>query len=278
MADLVVNNFNLYNTTKYWTGYSFPGYTTEQQVASTYYFIQFSSSPYGSQIDFFKELTGEINQNPTFQLNTLFTQLSGQTISLETLPYLWSKYWWDKATYYSNSIVYNTLTATASAYYQGFSESIGSLYYISRVNNLQNTETKVYNIILKPFINQEISQAIDSFYITANALFLTNKAYIGPGTGTDTNPGTGQNGTLIQADTDLTRRITSNLSLTATVNNLYSKLYRYLPYNTEVIGNQLVPYYWGLSANCEQTPIIVDFTNRNIIDSTQLVTEDLIAK
>lgn len=273
MAVLVVNNFDVYNTTKYWTGYSFPGYTIEQQVASVYYFTQFSSSPYGSQIDFFKELAGDINQNPTFQLNTTENE-----ITLDTLPYLWSKYWWDKAVYYSNSIVYNTLTASASGYYQPFSESVGTLYYLSRVNNLQNTETKVYSLVIKPLINQEISEGINTFYSTANALFLNNKALIGPGTGTDTNPGSGANGTLIQADTDLTRRITSNLSLTATINETYPYLSSFLPYNTELFGNQLTPYYWSLSANCEETAIRVDFTNRNVTDSNQLVTGDLIAK
>lgn len=274
MAVLAVNNFDVYNTTKYWTGYSFPGYTVEQQIASVYYFTQFSSSPYGSQIDFFKELAGEVNQNPTFQLNVP----DNPTITLDSLPYLWSKYWWDKAVYYSDAIVYNTLTASVPDYYQPFSESIGTLYYLSRVNNLQNRETKVYSLVIKPLLNREISEGINTFYSLANNLFLTNKALIGPGTGTDTNPGSGANGTLIQADTDLTRRITSNLSLTATINETYSKLNQFLPYNTEVFGNQLTPYYWSLSADCETIPIRVDFTNTNITGQTQLVIGDLVAK
>lgn len=269
MAETVINTFDLYNTTKYWYGYSFPDYTTEQQVASAYYTTQFSSNPLGSQVDFFIDLASGTNSNIAFNV-------SGTTI--DSLPYLWSKYWWDRAIYYSNSVVYTTLTASASAYYQPFSESVGSLYYISRVNNLQNEYTKVYNPIVEPLVPLEISEAIDTFYTTANDLFLNNKVLIGPGTGTDTNPGSGVNGTLIQADTDLTRRITSNQSLTATINETYSKIYRFLPYNTQVLGNQLTPFYWSLSANCETTRINVDFTNRDVIQPIQLVIGDLVAK
>ena len=274
MAEIAVNTFDLYNTTKYWTGYSFPGYTTEQQVASAYYFIQFSSNPIGSQIDFFNELAGRRDQNPTFQINAV----SSVTITIDTLPYLWGKYWWDKAIYYSNTTIYSALSTSSFSYYQPFSESAGTLYYISRVNNLQNQNTKVYNTVIDSLLIPEVSVAINAFYTIANDLFLTNKNLLGPGTGTDTNPGTGPNGTLIQADTDLTRRITSNSPLTAIINQTYSKLYRFLPYNTSVIGNTLVPYYWGLSSNCEDTTIVVDFTNNNIAPVKQLVTGDLVAK
>jgi hypothetical protein len=269
MAETVINTFDLYNTTRYWYGYNFPGYTTEQQVASAYYATQFSSQPLGSQVDFFINLAEGSNSNIAFNVyNT----------TIDSLPYLWGKYWWDKAVYYSNSTVFNTLTARASEYYQPFSESVGSLYYISRVNNLQNEYTKVYNPIIAPLISLEISEAINTFYTVANDLFLNNKSFIGPGTGTDTNPGSGANGTLIQADTDLTRRITSNQPLTATINNIYSKIYMFLPFNTNVLGNQLTPFFWSLTANCENTTINVDFTNRDVIQPTQLVTGDLVAK
>lgn len=266
MAETVVNTFDLYNTTKYWHGYNFPGFTTEQQVASAYYVTQFSSNPQGSQVDFFIELATGTNTNPAFSVH-------GNTI--DTLPFLWGRYWWEKAIFYSSQTVFETLTANNPDYYQPFSESVGSLYYISRVNNLQNEYTKVYNTVIENLISPEISSAINTFYSAANSLFLTNKAYIGPGTGTDTNP---NNSNLIQADTDLTRRITSNSSLTATVNEKYSKIYKLLPYNTQVIGNQLTPYSWSLSANCETTDINVDFINEDISSPVQLVTGDLVAK
>lgn len=272
MSNIVVNTFDLYNTTRYWTGYNFPEYSTLLQLASAYYFTQFSSNPYGSQIDFFKQLAGVESDNPTFQVT-----YSNRALTIDTIPYLWGKYWWDRAIYYSNTTIYNQLTSVAYDYYQPFSESVGTLYYLSRVNNLQNSQTKPYSLVIESLLQPDVSETINSFYLSANSLFLTNKAYIGPGTGTDTAPGSGSNSNLIQADTDLTRRITSNTSLTATVNNAYFNIYQFLPYNTTVVGNFLTPYFWGLSANCEGSTINVDVTNKNISTQLQLKTNELIA-
>lgn len=263
----VVNTFDLYNTTKYWTGYRVEGFSTEQSVASAFYITQFSSNPVGSQIDFFRELAGESNLNPVFSVD----------VTIDELPYLWGKYWWDQAVYYSLPIIYNTLASYNEDYYQPFSESVGSLCYLSRMNTLQNTESRVYNELISSLLIPDISSEIDGFYSVANSLFLTNSANIGPGTGTDTAPGSGTNGTLIQPDTDLGRRITANLSLSATINSLYPKIYTFLPFNTTVIGNNMTPYYWSLSANCEETNVRVDFTNNNISERVQLTIGDLIA-
>ena len=45
-----------------------------------------------------------------------------------------------------------------------------------------------------------------------------------------------------------------------------------------MLGNQLTPFFWLLTANCEKTTINVDFTNRDVIQPIQLVTGDLVAK
>lgn len=244
-----VRTFDLYNTTKYWVGYAMDGYDLEQTVTQTYYATQYNSNPIGAAIEFFIAI-------PQVNLN-----------------YFWKKYWWDEATYYSNPLVLSGASLSAANYYQPFSESVGTLYYISRFNNLNNVQTKPYSSVITRLIRADISSAIDSFYDTANNLFVANIANIGP-VGTDTNP---NNGNLIMADTDLTRRITSNDSLTAAVNSAYSSLSSFLPYNTDVIGNLLTPYYWQLSANNEDSDIAVDFNNNNVNTIKQLTTYTLIA-
>jgi len=244
-----VRTFDLYNTTKYWVGYTIDGYELEQIVAQQYYAVQFNSNPIGAAIEFFIEI-------PQLSLN-----------------YFWKKYWWDEVTYYSNPLILSGASLSASDYYQLFSESVGTLYYISRFNNLNNTQTKPYSPVISRLIRADISSAIDSFYSVANSLFAANIVNIGP-TGTDISP---NNGNLIMADTDLTRRITSNNSLTAAVNSSYSSLSSFLPYNTNVIGNLLTPYYWQLSANNEDVSITVDFNNNNVNTIKQLTTQTLIA-
>jgi hypothetical protein len=273
MAENVVNTFDLYNTTNYWGGYNFPGFPREQTVTFAYYTAQFSSNPVGSQVDFFREVAGNRQQNPSFSILSTTGSVSGYTI--DTMPYLWGKYWWDHATYYSHPITYSIISQTDPAYYQVFGESAGSLYFLSYVNNLQNASTKCYNPIIETLLNINISTAIDAFYSVANTLFLTNKVNLGPGAGTDTAPGTGPNATLIQADTDLNRRIASLPGIKSKVNTLYPALSAFLLFNNVVIGNMVTPYTWSLSANCEGSDIFVDFTNRNTQSPKQLVTNDL---
>ena len=273
MSNIEVNNFDLYNTTTYWTGYKFSNYIDEQKVTYAFYTAQFSSNPIGSCIDYFKELAGDINQNPVYNINNTLSILTG-LITIDSLPYLWGKYWWDQAIYYSHPTVYSALTANKPDFYQPFSESIGSLSYISRINNFQGVDAKVYNNIIEPLIIKDISAAINAFYVVANTLFLTNKNNLGPN-GTDTSP---NNSNLIQADTDFARRVTSNNTLTATINDLYPFLNRFLPYNTLVIGNTITPYNWMVRTTCEDITIDLDFTNSNIYPHTQLVTNDLKAQ
>jgi hypothetical protein len=258
----VVKSFNLYNTTFYWNGYKVPNFEVELNVAKSYYIAQYSSNIIGSQIDFFAELATGKKQNPVFTVNT----------TLDKLPYLWSNYWWEEATFYSNPAVSDSIQKTYPEYYQPFSESIGTLYYISRFNNLKNEQTKPYSSIITPLLPPGISDSIDSFYSTANSLFVTNIAAIGP-LGTDTNP---NNSSLIMADTDLTRRVTSNNALTSTINDSYKKLYKFLPYNTNVTGNLITPYRWSTTLQYEDSLfprkdrfIIVDQTNRTISTQTQ---------
>ena len=248
-----VRTFDLYNTTQYWEGYVVPGYEIEQEVSQSFYATKFSFNPIGSVIDFF------------------------QTIPNTQLEYLWKKYWWDEAMYYSHPVALSAVKASDPDYYQDFSESVGTLYWLSRQNNLNNTATKPYSPVISALIKPEVVADVDAFYLIANALFVSNVEYIGPGTGTDTLPGSAGNSNLIMADTDLTRRITSNLSLTAAVNELYPDIYEFLPFNTTVIGNLFTPYYWSLSAYNETQLIYVDFTNTNINSIKQLTTADLVA-
>lgn len=268
MAETVVKTFDLYNTTFYWNGYSIPGFDTQLKVAKAYYIAQQSSNVIGSQIDFFNELAGLVDQNPSFSINSV-----SATITIDSLPYLWGKYWWDEAMYYTSSVVLSAIANSKPLYYQAFSESVGSLYYISRFNNLKNTETIPFNTIIEPLLPAGISEATKDFYQVANSLFVTNIANIGPGTGTDTAPA---NSNLIMADTDLNRRIASNALLLITINNLYPALYRFLPFNTNVIGNLITPYSWAVTMPYEDSDIAtnntvtVDQTNTTTARTTQL--------
>jgi hypothetical protein len=268
MAETVVKTFDLYNTTFYWNGYSIPGFDTQLKVAKAYYIAQQSSNIIGSQIDFFNELAGLVDQNPSFNINSV-----SATITIDSLPYLWGKYWWDEAMYYTSSVVLSAISISKPLYYQTFSESVGSLYYISRFNNLQNTETVPFNTIIDSLLPAGISESTKDFYQVANSLFVANIANIGPGAGTDTAPA---NSNLIMADTDLNRRIASNTTLARVVNELYPALYRFLPFNTNVIGNLITPYSWAIMMPYEDTDtsisntIIVDQTNSTIARTTQL--------
>jgi len=270
MATTVVRTFNLYNTTFYWNGYSVASHDTEVGIAEAYYITQFSSNPIGSQIDFFTEFAGGSSVNLSFSL-------SGNTIY--SLSYLWSKYWWDEAIYYSNSLVLSAISISKPSYYQPFSESVGSLYYISYYNNLNNTQTVPYNTLLECLLSPGISSAIKGFYTTANKLFTTNISNIGP-KGTDTAP---NNGNLIMADTDLNRRIVSNSQLYNTVNSTYPDLSAFLPFNNITIGNLIAPYGWYAELQYEDSSlsnnntIFVDMSNRTLASQTQLTTITLSA-
>lgn len=252
MATVVVKNFDLYNTTNYWLGYSIPDYETEQALTQIYYGVQFSSNTVGSQIDYFSSLAGITVDNPIF----------GDTdVTLDELPFLWLKYWWEEAMYYCHPTARAALLEAAPDYYQNFSESVGGLYYVSKFNNLLNTETVPYNSIIEPLLVPGIRSSVPEFYAVANALFTQCISSIGPGEGTDTSPA---NGALIMADSDLERRLASIETLRETINEAYPKINALLPINTSEIGNLFTPYYWSLSANNEDSTIDVDFTNTNL--------------
>ena len=261
MANVVVRTYDLFNTTFYWKGYTVPNFETQLAVAQAYYITQFSSNIIGSQIDFFAELAGNSNQNPVFNLTT----------TIDKLPYFWAKYWWEEAVFYTTNTVSSILSATYPVYYSSFSESVGSLYYLSYYNNVKNILTKPYNSLLDSLLIPGLSDSIQGFYSDANSLFITNVSAIGP-TGTDTVP---NNSNLIMADTDLIRRINSNNVLTTTVNSFYPFLNLFLPYNNLIIGNLFTPYYWSTQLVYESGYITVDQTNSTISIPTQLITDTL---
>ena len=267
MATTVVRTFDLYNTSLYWNGYTFSGYQTEQYITQSYYLTQFSSNPIGSKVDFFKELTGVPQNNQVFSITT----------TIDNLSVLWGKFWWDEAMYYSHPSVYELISAN-SPYYRTFSESVGTLYYLTAYNTNNNADTKTYNSIIDDLLVPGLSSSIAAFYSTVNTLFINNIAKIGPGTGTDVTPGSAVNGTLLMANTDYERRVNSSESILQYVNELFPQLANFLPFNTNVIGNLLTPYAWSVSATCEDIPINVDFTNTNTQPYKQLNTATLIAE
>ena len=267
MAD-VVKTFDLYDTTIYWNGYSAPGYSNEQQVTQAYYISKFSANPIGSQVDFFKELTGIPQGNLAFAI-------SNNTI--DGLPLLWGKYWWEEAMYYSHPVVYENIT-TNNAYYRAFSECVGSLYYCTTNNTNLNSNTKIYSQLIEPLFIPSLASNIDTFYSIANSLFVSNISSIGPGTGTDVSPGSGSNSNLIMANTDYNRRVSCASAIPLLINDLYPQLARFLSFNNQIIGNLIFPYTKSLSATCEDIPIQVDYTNTNIISSKQLTMSTLIAE
>jgi hypothetical protein len=258
-----VRTFDLYNTNFYWKGYSVTGFETQVSVAQAYYIAQYSSNPIGSQIDFFTLLAGISSNNPVLSL-------SGTTIN--SLPYFWGKYWWDEAIYYSNSLVLSAISQVAPLYYQPFSESVGSLAYISYMNNQSNVNSVPYNTIIDRLLPAGISDTVKSFYKTANTLFVNNISNIGP-VGTDVNP---NNSNLIMADTDLSRIVNANSALITNINSLYPVLNRFLPFNNTVIGNLIVPYNWSTQIEYEDTTTIgdttvtVDLTNTTTGNQVQL--------
>jgi hypothetical protein len=267
MATTVVRTFDVYNTSIFWYGYTFPGFETEQYITKAYYLTQFSSNPIGSRVDFFKELEGISQNNQTFSITT----------TIDELPVLWGKFWWDEAMYYSSPTVYRLITED-SLYYRLFSESVGTLYYLTAYNTNENTNTKIYNSIIDSLLVPGLSSSIIKFYTAANTLFVNNIERIGPGTGTDVAPGSGVNGNLIMANTDYERRVNSSDSILESINSLYPQLANFLPFNTNIIGNLLTPYAWSVSATCEDIDINVDFTNSNVQSYKQLTTNTLIAE
>lgn len=262
----VVNNFDVYNTTNYWLGYSIPNYITEQNITQIYYSTQFSSNIIGSQIDFFNALAGNTVDNSVFTTTE---------VSLDELPFLWENYWWEEAIYYSHPAVKSTIFSTSPDYYQAFSESVGSLYFVSKANNLSNSETIPFNNIISSLLPIGLSDIVTEFYQTANDIFVTNVENIGPGNGTDTSP---DNESLIMADTDLERRLASVVPIQEKINEIYPKIKNLLPINTTVVGNLITPYNWSLSANVESTDISVDFINTNLLTNKQLTVTTLKAE
>jgi len=259
MANTVVRTFDLYNTTFYWNGYTVPGFSTQITVASAFYVAQYSSNPVGSQIDFFTSLTTGTDINPAFKL---------YGITFSDLPYLWNRYWYDQAVYYSNPAVLSAVQVSLPSYYGSITESIGSLYYI-------NQNIAPFNSITNPLLLPEVSTAIQNFYQVALNLFETNIAAIGPnGTDTFTN-----NSNLIPATTDLQRRYNSTATLTQVVNSMYPVLSSFLSYNTQVIGNLITPYYWSITMPYESPvgSVNVDQTNSTTGNQVQLTTISLSA-
>lgn len=241
--ETIVRTFDLYNTTFYWVGYT-NSYTTEMSVASAYYASQFSSNVIGSQIDFFNKLAGNTSNSNTIVFNA----------TLDSLPLLWSKYWWDEATYYSNPIALSAIRDTSAEYYQDFSDSIGNLNYIET--------TKPYNGLITNLLIPGLDTEISDFYQTNLTNTTSNSEYI----------------SLVSAEeatTDTQYVVDAGSGIQTTINNAYPVLSDFLPFNTNIIGNLITPNEWRTNTGFEGSAINVDLGNNIRSGTAQLILSNL---
>lgn len=256
MADIVVKNFDLYNTVFYWVSYNPVSlnttYEQELNVAKSYYTTFTTSNIYGSQIDFFNKLAGQSVTSPGINFN----------ITIQTMPLLWGKYWWEQLMYYTN---YRVVTAVADSnpnLYTDFSESVGTLYYVSRNNSNQYLADKPFNRVIENLLIPNLNETITSFFvevlstsnINSNNINLSAAKY---------------------ANNDLQSVINSNPALTGYINETYGWLSRLLPFNTIFIGNLITPYYWSVPINYENSTLQVDFSNASVSTNVQLTINNL---
>ena len=236
--ETIVKTFDLYNTTFYWVGYT-NSYTTEMSVASAYYASQFSSNVIGAQIDFFNKLAGNESNSSVLVFSA----------TLDTLPLLWSKYWWEEAIFYSNPAVLVEIQDISAEYYQDFSDSIGNLNYIET--------TKPYNGLITNLLIPDLDTEISSFY----EVVLNNAA---------TNSESISLVSAEEATVDTQYVVDAGTGIQTTLNEAYSALSKFLPYNTELIGNLITPYNWYTNLGFEGSAIKVDLGNNIRTATAQL--------
>lgn len=256
MAETVVKTFDLYNTVFYWVSYNpvdvAENYSEELNVGKSYYSTFYSSNIFGSQIDFFNKLAGQDITSPNINFNT----------TIQEMPIYWGKYWWEQLMFYTNSNVVNAVSSSNPELYTEFSESIGTLYYISRNNSNQYASDKPYSRILDNLLIPGLDETITNFYIEVMDVFNTNNVEINLSAAN-------------YANTDLETMITSNVGLTSYINEYYGWLSQLLPFNTIFIGNLFVPYMWKTFISYENSTIEVDYSNNSISSPVQLTTENL---
>lgn len=232
MAEEVVRTFDLYNTTVLLPGYTITGYSKEFDLTRNYYSTDYSSNPIGSKVDFFTQLddpcSSLYNPNPVFSVGT----------SLSSLSPLWFDQWWDEAMYYSHPLVLEQLKASNPATFQSFSDSVGTLNYVS------NSATPI-----SPALNSKLPSKVMSNMTRLNRLLNVDlKAFTPPGFGPNT--------------TKLTSQLAQYTSAAATVkskvNQQFSSINRKLPLNVVQKGNLITPSTWKFDTKIQGVNTAVD--------------------
>jgi DNA uptake protein ComE-like DNA-binding protein len=252
MADTVIKTFDLYNTSILLPGYSVAGYENEFGITKAFYSTDFSSNPIGSKIDFFGQLNdpcaGIYNPNPVFTV----------PVGLTTLNPLWLEQWWNEAMFYSHPLVLQQLKAAHPGLYQDFSDSVGTLYYVTDENS--PVSPAVSHKVPKSILNQITS--------LNNALnYDLNKVFKPAGFGANTTRYTAQLDSYNKGATVVKSIVTKN----------YSDLKTLLPLNTIKTGNLITPPSWGVNLNLEGVKTRVDRLG-NIIGAPQRLLSGAINK
>ena len=238
MAQVVVKTFDYYNTRTVLPDYTVPGYEKELDLSRAYYSADFSSNPIGSKVDFFTQLRDPCVSiyapNPVFEA----------PIGLSALGPQWFDGWWDDAMFYSHPLVRQKLVQEQPDVYQDFSETVGSLSYVS-------TEADPVNPLLNPKIPAIISKQISTLNTRINRNF-----------GTYTPSGMGASNTALASQIQaFTKSVTS---IRQTVETGYGVLKNKLPFAVLLVGNLLTPKDWKSEQKIEGITTAVNALN-NII-------------
>ena len=232
MAEQVIRTFDLYNTTVLLPGYNIPGYEKQFDLTRSYYSTDFSSNSIGSKVDFFVQMddpcVGVLTPNPVFTV----------PIGLSGLDPLWFDQWWDEAIYYSHPNVLEQLQKSNPATYQNFSDSVGTLFYLSDPESPVN-----------PVLNSKIPKNILARMTRLNSLVnIEYKAYTPTGFGPDTK----------RAASQLAQYTKSITNVKDIVNEKFSSIKRKLPLNVVQTGNLITPKNWKFDTVTQGVKTAVD--------------------
>lgn len=232
MAEIIVRTFDLYNTTVLLPGYTITGYEKEFNLTRDYYSTDYSSNPVGSKVDFFTQLddpcSGVFNPNPIFNVG----------VGLSGLSPLWFEQWWDEAMYYSHPLVLEQLRSSNPSTYQSFSDSVGTLHYVS------NSATPI-----NPVLNNKVPPRILSNMSRLNRLLnIDLKAYTPTGFGPYTN----------KLNAQLTQYTSAANTVKSKVNQQFNSINRKLPLNVVQTGNLITPSTWKYDTKIQGVNTAVD--------------------
>lgn len=232
MAEIVVRTFDLYNTTVLLPGYNIVGYEKEFNLTRNYYSTDYSSNPIGSKVDFFTQLddpcSGIFNPNPVFNVG----------VGLSGLSPLWFDQWWDEAIYYSHPLVLEQLRASNPSTYQSFSDSVGTLYYVS------NSATPI-----SPSLNSKLPpRVLDNMSRLNRLLNIDLKAYTPTGFGPYT----------AKLNAQLAQYTSAANTVKSKVNTQFSSINRKLPLNVVQTGNLITPSTWKFDTKIQGVNTAVD--------------------